>query len=156
MRKKYKQRVAARSLVVAPLKSILFYNLQIGDRLHTIYTSPGYLSSIACKLSPCLKNPNHDPLRTPFPSTPAHDASLTSPSSRSIQNPRLSLRFLASYKTMFYFVLFYLLCKLLSLGSLTILALFILVLFFSVLGNVCPVHRADRTATEDEVQKKLF
>ncbi|KAK3751785.1 hypothetical protein QZH41_013252, partial [Actinostola sp. cb2023] len=149
-----------------------YFNYKIGGRLHDMYTTPGYLSCIACALSPCLKRASpasisHDTPRaspasithdTPraSPASITHDTPRASPASitqstRYIDNPRISLRFLASYKTMVYFILFYLLCKIFSLGSLTILVLFILVLFFSVLGNVCPVHRKN-----DEVQKKLF
>lgn len=125
---------------------------QIGDRLYRLYSTPGLLSSIACKLSPCLKQKSPD-LHNKEPSTPSHNTTVPTTSSQSsnVPTPRISLRFLASYKTMFYFMIFYMLCKLFSLGPLMTLALFILVLFFSVLSNVCPVYEA-----QDQVQKKLF
>ena len=101
------------------------------------------MSTIACTLSPCLKTPsNIGPGTSPVSNAQSHHV---------VRNPRISLRFLASYKTMFYFILLYLLCKIFSLNSLTILAIFILVLFFSVLGHVCPKHHEN-----DSLQKKLF
>ncbi|XP_031557329.1 sphingomyelin phosphodiesterase 4-like [Actinia tenebrosa] len=120
-----------------------YLNSKIGDHLHQTYNNTGYLSTIACTLSPCLKTPSHNGPGT----SPVSNAQTC----HAVRDPRISLRFLASYKTMFYLIMLYLLCKVFSLKSLTILALFILVLFFSFMGHVCPKH-----CDSDTLQKKLF
>ncbi|EDO39314.1 predicted protein [Nematostella vectensis] len=110
-------------------------NTKLGDTLQNVYNHPGLLGNLACTVSPAVKT---SPTRSALGASP-----ITSP--RRGHRPRLSLRYLASYRTMFYLFLLYIVCWLLNIGSLGTFLVFVFVLLGSVIAHVGPAYERRQT-----------
>lgn len=83
-----------------------------------MYTNSRIFRSVACLMSPGLKSASS--------ATPGRQSS-TSPV-QSPQHLQISLRFLASYRTLIYLFIFWLFCKMTSMSTVLVILLWILVL----------------------------
>lgn len=108
-------------------------NEKFGKSLDNMYTNSRLFRSVACLMSPGVKAATS--------TTPARQSS-TSP----VQSPQhqlhlqISLRFLASYKTLIYLFVFWFFCQVKSMNTVLVILLWILVLGAMVLFHLTPRH----------------
>lgn len=111
----------------------LFLHFQFGKSLDNMYRNSRLFRRVACLMSPGVKSESS--------TTPARQSS-TSP----VQSPQhqlhlqISLRFLASYKTLIYLFVFWLFCQVKSMNTVLVILLWILVLGAMVLFHLTPRH----------------
>lgn len=108
----------------------LFLPFQFGESLDNMYTNSRVFRSVACLMSPGLKSASSP--------TPGRQ-SLTSPV-QSPQHLQISLRFLASYRTLIYLFIFWLFCQMTSMSTVLVVLLWILVLGAMVLCHLTSRH----------------
>ncbi|XP_078362713.1 sphingomyelin phosphodiesterase 4-like isoform X2 [Oculina patagonica] len=116
----------------------LFYKLsthlnkKFGKSLDNMYTNSRLFRNVACMMSPALKSAS-SPTQSRQPSTsPVH-----SPQSQL----QISLRFLASYKTLIYLFIFWLFCRVTSMNTVLVILLWLIVLVTMVLYHLTPRHK---------------
>lgn len=108
----------------------LFLHFQFGKRLDNMYTNSRLFRSVACLMSPGLKSASSP--------TPVRQSSTTPV--QSSQHLQISLRFLASYRTLIYLFIFWLFCQVISMNSVLLILLWILVLGTMVVLHLTPHH----------------
>lgn len=108
----------------------LFLHLQFGKSLDNMYTNSRFFRSVACLMSPGLKSASSP--------TPVRQSS-TSPV-QSLQHLQISLRFLASYRTLIYLFIFWLFFQLTSMNTVLVILLWLLVLSAMVLCHLTTRH----------------
>jgi len=109
-------------------------NEKFGKSLERTYTTSRLFRSVACFVSPTLKAAS-----LPTPSRQSSASPLHS-LQKQVQ-PQISLRFLASYRTLFYLFIFWLFCKITSLNTVLIILLWILVLVVMLLYHLRPRYQ---------------
>lgn len=105
-------------------------NEKFGKRLDNMYTNSRLFRSVACLMSPGLKSASSP--------TPVRQSSTTPV--QSSQHLQISLRFLASYRTLIYLFIFWLFCQVISMNSVLLILLWILVLGTMVVLHLTPHH----------------
>ena len=101
------------------------------------YTTSRLFRSVACYLSPALKTAS-----LPTPSNHPSTSPLHSPQ-RQLE-PQISLRFLASYRTLIYLFIFWLFCRITSLNTLLVVLLWILLLAVMLLYHLRPRYEKNK------------
>lgn len=101
------------------------------------YTTSRLFKSVACYLSPALKKAS-----LPTPSNHPSTSPLHSPQ-RQLE-PQISLRFLASYRTLIYLFIFWLFCRITSLNTLLVVLLWILLLAVMLLYHLRPRYEKNK------------
>lgn len=111
----------------------LFLHFQFGKSLDNMYTNSRFFRSVACLMSPGVKSASS--------TTPAGQSSTSPAHSPQHQlHLQISLRFLASYKTLIYLFVFWLFCEVKSMNTVLVILLWILVLGAMVLCHLTPRH----------------
>ena len=108
----------------------LFFHFQFGKYLDNMYTNSRLFRSVACLMSPGLKSASSP--------TPVRQSSMSPV--QSPQHLQISLRFLASYRTLIYLFIFWLFFQLTSMNTVVVILLWILVLSVMVLCHLTPRH----------------
>ena len=125
----YSRRRAAKSMNIQNNISDSLFFLQFGNSLETFYASSRPFRGVASFLSPALRSAT-------LP-TPSRHQSSSSPQSPEKQvQPLISLRFLSSYRTMFYLLIFWFFCKVTSLHGLFVVLLWVLLLFVMLIFHL--------------------
>lgn len=112
-------------------------NEKFGRTLEKTYTTSRLFRSVACYLSPALKTAS-----LPTPSNHPSTSPLHSPQ-RQLE-PQISLRFLASYRTLIYLFMFWLFCRITSLNTLLVVLLWILLLAVMLLYHLRPRYEKNK------------
>ncbi|XP_068678556.1 sphingomyelin phosphodiesterase 4-like isoform X2 [Montipora foliosa] len=117
------------TLVRLLYKLSTYLNEKFGNSLETFYASSKPFRGVASFLSPALRSAT-------LP-TPSRHQSSSSPHSPEKQvQPLISLRFLSSYRTMFYLLIFWFFCKVTSLHGLFVVLLWVLLLFVMLIFHL--------------------